>query len=207
MRFPLLMLRLSLPCAALLLAACSTPGSVVATPGGPEAAQAVAPPLPEGSVPVVVALTAFDYKPVNGPVDARRGDIGRGLAELLAQSLVGSGRYSVQPPAAPGQPETAALAVRGHVIVFEPDCQAGAAIIVSSASACLSLDLKVTDAASGKALRIATVDGASSSNSAGLIYARGALPPALGAYAGTPMEPVIRNCIEAAVNGVIAAKP
>ena len=182
----------------LLLAACATSNSVVAVPGPVQPGEVVEPQ--PAAVPVVVALTAFDDPP------GGHASIGAGLAQMLAQSLVGSGRYSVQPAAAPGQAETAALSVRGRVAVFEPQCQAGAAIIVSDTSSCVGLDLRIADGASGKLLRSATVDGASANSGTGLVYATGPLPGALAAYAGTPAEPVIRNCVEAAARAVVAAR-
>ena len=98
--------------------------------------------------------------------------------------------------------------IGGSVTAFEPSCSAGSEIIVSGNQACLSISLKVSDAASGRVIKAMVVDGSSDGNarSAPPLFARGALPPGLGAYSQTPMEQAIRNCVDKAVSAIAAAK-
>jgi curli biogenesis system outer membrane secretion channel CsgG len=158
-------------------------------------------PAPAAAAQTRVAVSAFDYKGTQG------GDIGQGLAELLGSALLDNGGFA-QADAAPGGTPAQWL-VGGSVTAFEPSCSAGSEIIVSGNQACLSLSLKVTDAASGRVIRAVVVDGSSDGNakSAPPQFARGALPAGLAAYGRTPMEQAIRSCIDKAVGAIAAGRP
>lgn len=166
----------------------------------PEVATTTQEAAPAQAPQTRVAVSAFDYKGAQG------GDIGQGLAQLLGSALLGSGGFA-QADAAPGG-AAAQWLVGGSVTAFEPSCSAGSEIIVSGNQACLSLSLKVTDAASGRVIRAVVVDGSSDGNarSAPPVFARGALPPGLAAYGGTPMEQAIRSCIDKAVGAIAAGR-
>ncbi|MDR3418308.1 MAG: CsgG/HfaB family protein [Nevskia sp.] len=211
---------LTVLCATLLAAACTSTATVVSS-GGPTINQAQQ--VPYNGTQYRVAVSAFDYQA------AKRGDIGEGMADMLSNALFNSGRFIVlerqhldevtreqdlsnsnrfkKDTAAPiGQLEGAQLLIRGTITAFEPSCKGGSLIIVSGNQACVSINIRIIDAATGRVVNATTVDGTSASNSVGLIFATGDLPIGLGAYSRTPMEQAIRNCIEAAVNHIAATK-
>jgi curli biogenesis system outer membrane secretion channel CsgG len=214
-------LRLPLLAAVVLAAGCTSTATVVSSGSGPTIAQAQQ--VPANGPQYRVAISAFDYKA------AQRADVGQGMADMLADSLFNTGRFIVlerehlnevtreqdlsnsgrfrKDTAAPiGQLEGAQLLIRGSITAFEPACQGGSLIIVSGNQACISINIRIIDAASGRVVNATTVDGTSASNSVGLIFARGDMPIGLGAYSKTPMEQAIRNCIEKAVNYIAATK-
>jgi curli biogenesis system outer membrane secretion channel CsgG len=213
--------RLPLLAAVALAAGCTSTATVVSSSGGPSIAQAQQ--APANGPQYRVAISAFDYKA------AQRADVGQGMADMLADSLFNTGRFIVlerehlnevtqeqdlsnssrfrKDTAAPiGQLEGAQLLIRGSITAFEPACKGGSLIIVSGNQACISINIRIIDAASGRVVNATTVDGTSASNSVGLIFARGDMPIGLGAYSKTPMEQAIRNCIEKAVNYIAATK-
>jgi len=182
-------------CLAVLGAAgCAGQATEVAT-----STQEAAPAQP-GAPQTRVAVSTFDYKGQQG------GAIGQGLAELLGGALLENGGFA-QADAAPGGAPAQWL-ISGSVSAFEPSCSAGSEIIVSGNQACLSVNLKVTDAASGRVIKAVVVDGSSDGNarSAPPLFARGALPPGLAAYRGMPMEQAIRSCIDKAVSAIAAGR-
>ncbi len=213
--------RLPLLGVLLLAAGCTSTATVVSSSSGPTISQVQQ--APANGPQYRVAISAFDYKA------AKRGDIGEGMADMLADSLFNTGRFIVlerehldevtqeqdlanssrfnQSTAAPiGQLEGAQLLIRGSITAFEPACKGGSLIIVSGNQACVSINIRIIDAATGRVVNATTVDGTSASNSVGLIFARGDMPIGLGAYSKTPMEQAIRNCIEKAVNYIAATK-
>ncbi len=103
-------------------------------------------------------------------------------------------------------PDGAEWLVRASITEFEPDCKGGSAILVSAKQACIGLNLRIIDVATGRVLNATTVEATSASNRVGLVFATGGLPLGLGAYAKTPMEAAIRNAIETAVQHIAATK-
>src|SRR5581483_12004598 len=193
------LLSLSLLGALLLAAGCTSSATVVSSSSGPTISQA-----PANGPQYRVAVSAFDYKA------AQRSDIGQGMADMLSDSLFNTGRFIVlerehlnevtqeqdlansgrfnQATAAPiGKLEGAQLLIRGSITSFEPACKGGSLIIVSGNQACVSINIRIIDAATGRVVNATTVDGTSASNSVGLIFARGDMPIGLGAYSKTPM--------------------
>ncbi|HZR37800.1 MAG TPA: CsgG/HfaB family protein [Nevskia sp.] len=215
------LLSLSLLGALLLAAGCTSSATVVSSSSGPTISQVQQ--APANGPQYRVAVSAFDYKA------AQRSDIGQGMADMLSDSLFNTGRFIVlerehlnevtqeqdlansgrfnQATAAPiGKLEGAQLLIRGSITSFEPACKGGSLIIVSGNQACVSINIRIIDAATGRVVNATTVDGTSASNSVGLIFARGDMPIGLGAYSKTPMEQAIRNCIEKAVNYIAQTK-
>ncbi|MBX6420003.1 MAG: hypothetical protein IRZ06_03215 [Nevskia sp.] len=206
---------------AAAMAACTSTATVVSPTNGPTITQAVNEPY--NGPKYRIAVSAFDYRA------AQRSDIGQGMADMLADALFNSGRFIVlerehlnevtqeqdlansgrfkKDTAAPiGQLEGAQLLIRGSITAFEPNCKGGSLIIVSGNEACVTLNLRIIDAATGRVVNATTVNGTSAQNSIGLIFATGDLPVGLGAYSRTPMEQAIRNCIDAAVQHIVATK-
>ena len=186
--------------ALLLLAGCASAPAVVTSSGTPDVAPAA--PQAVDNVPrVPVTVNAFDYRL------KQRGDIGQGIADLLADALVNSGRFQPQTAAA-GMPSGGAqLLIGGSVVAFDPACAGGAQIIVFDNQACVTVNIRIVDAASGKVLKTATVDGNSAAGGAGTVPASGKLPASLQAYSKLPMEQAIRNCVEKAANIVATLSP
>ncbi|MGH8539024.1 MAG: CsgG/HfaB family protein, partial [Stenotrophobium sp.] len=85
-------------------------------------------------------------------------------------------------------------------------CKGGSIILASAKEACIAINLRIIDAATGRVVNATTVQGTSRSGSVGLIFSGGSLPIGLGAYSHTPMEQAIRQCIESAVNYIVANK-
>ncbi len=171
-----------------------------------------------------VAVSAFDYRAGQGSRD-----IGEGMSDMLVNALFNSNRFIVlererldtvigeqdlagserfrQDTAAPkGQLEGAQLLIRGSVTEFEPDCRGGSALLVSGKQACITINLRIIDAATGRIVNATTVAGTSGNAGVGLIFAKGTLPIGLGAWSKTPMETAIRNCIETAVAHIVSSK-
>ena len=214
-------LSLSLLGAVLLAAGCTSTATVVSSSSGPTISQVQQ--APANGPQYRVAVSAFDYKA------AQRSDVGQGMADMLSDSLFNTGRFIVlerehlnevtqeqdlansgrfnQATAAPiGKLEGAQLLIRGSVTAFEPACKGGSLIIISGNQACVTINIRIIDAATGRVVNATTVNGTSASNSVGLIFARGDMPIGLGAYSKTPMEQAIRNCIEQAVNYIAQTK-
>lgn len=207
-----------------LLAGCyTTSATVVGSSGGQTVSQAQA--APYNGPQKRIAVSNFD---VRSGQDSR--EIGAGMSDMLTNALFNSGRFIVlereqlgevmkeqdlaasgrfkQETAAPkGQLEGAELLIRGSIIQFEPNCKGGSAILVSGKQACLAINLRIVDAATGRVVNATTVEGTSAENRVGIVWTRGsALPIGLGAYSKTPMEAAIRNAIEAAVQHIVDAK-
>lgn len=203
------------------LGACTSSATVVSSSAGPTINQAQA--APYNGPQYRVAISGFDYRA------AQRSDIGDGMADMLADALFNTGRFIVlerehlnevtqeqdlsnssrfkKDTAAPiGQLEGAQLLIRGSVTAFEPDCTGGSIIVVSGKQACVTINLRIIDAATGRVVNATTVQGTSANNGVGLVFTRGALPFGLGAFSRTPMESAIRNCIETAVNYIVSSK-
>ena len=77
---------------------------------------------------------------------------------------------------------------------------------MSAKQACITINIRIIDAASGRVVNATTVNATSANNGVGLIFATGSLPVGLGAFSKTPLENAIRNAIEAAVNHIASTK-
>ena len=171
-----------------------------------------------------IAVTGFDFRAGQGSRE-----IGTGMTDMLTDSLFNTGRFIVvererlgdvtaeqdlsnsnrfkKDTAAPiGQLEGAQLLIRGSITEFEPNCSGGSVIIASTKTACVSINIRILDAATGRVVNATTVQGTSSKGSVGLIFTGGSMPIGLGAYKNTPMESAIRQSIEAAVQFIAANK-
>jgi curli biogenesis system outer membrane secretion channel CsgG len=193
--------RLIVPGVLLLAAGCAGTPAVLSTSGGPGIAQS--PPLPsppsaDNAPQSRVAVSAFDYKLT------QRAAIGQGLADMLSDALSNSGRFQPQAAAPTGQPGDAQLLIGGSIVAFDPACAGGSQIIVFGNQACVTVNIRVVDAATGKLLKALTVDGTSAGSGGGMTFTRGNLPVSLGVYSKTPMEQAIRNCIEKAAHAIAA---
>jgi len=187
--------RFILPGALLLVAGCASTPAVVSSSSGQVIAQGP-PPMSDSAPRYGVVVSAFDYK------TKQRADIGQGMADVLADALFNSGRFQPQAAAPAGQAGAAQLLIGGSIVAFDPACAGASQIIVFGNQACVTVNIRVVDAASGKLLKAATVDGTSAGSGGGAIFARGNLPASLGAYSKTPMEQAIRNCIEKAAHAI-----
>ncbi|MHB8453703.1 MAG: CsgG/HfaB family protein [Acidiferrobacterales bacterium] len=215
--------RILVPFAAALLFAtgCST-ATVVGSSGGPTISEAQQQPY--DGPRQRIAVEAFEFKAARGS-----GQIGRGMSDMLADALFNSGRFIVlerehindvikeqdfgasgrvrTDTAAPiGQIEGAQLLIRGSVTEFEPNCRGASVLLFGAKQACIAINLRIVDAATGRVVNATTVQGTSATVGGGLIFATNPLPVGLGAWSRTPMEKAIRNCIETAVNYIAKNK-
>lgn len=214
----------ALSTAATLLAGCYTTSARVVDSGGGQSIQQ-AQAAPYNGPQKRIAVSDFD---VRSGKDSS--EIGSGMSTMLTNALFNTGRFIVleredlgevmkeqdlaatgrfkQETAAPkGELEGAELLIRGSIIQFEPNCKGGSAILVSGKEACMAINLRIVDAATGRVVNATTVEATSSSNRVGIIWTRGSsLPVGLGTYSKTPMEAAIRNGIEAAVQHIVNTK-
>ena len=169
-------------------------------------------------------MTAFEFKAARGSRE-----VGRGMSDMLSDALFNTNRFIVlerehikeviqeqdfgasgrvkRETAAPiGELEGAQLIIRGSVTEFEPRCKGGAALIIAAQQACVTVNLRIVDAKTGRVVNATTVEGRSGSVGGGLVFATGSLPVGLGGWAKTPMESAIRNCIETAVQHIANTK-
>lgn len=197
----------------------SQPTARVVSSQGPGIRAAQAEPV-QGEKPRI-AVTAFDFR--------NDTELGAGMADMLTaalfssdrfivlerarladvqaeQDLGASGRVAPNSAAPIGQIEGAELLIRGTVVQFEPDCSGGSVILASTRTACMSVNLRIIDARTGRVVNATTVEGTSRNSGVGFTYARSDLPIGLGAYRNTPMEQAIRQCIETAVAHIAATK-
>jgi len=208
---------------SLSLAGCATSAKVVSSTGGPTIQQVQQEPVTGPKQRI--AVKAFEFKAARG-----QGDVGRGMSDMLADALVNSNRFIVlerehikevmeeqdfgasgrvkRETAAPiGELEGAQLIIRGSVTEFEPKCKGGAALfIVAAQQACITINLRIIDAKTGRVVNATTVEGRSGTVGGGLVFATGTLPVGLGGWKKTPMESAIRNCIETAVQHIANTK-
>lgn len=205
--------------ALVVLSGCAaTSAKVVGASGGPTVAQAQA--APYDGPRQRIAVSSFEF---------RQGSIGEGMSDMLVNALFNADRFIVlerarlndvtaeqdlaagrrfkQDTAAPiGQLEGAQLLIRGSVTQFEPDCKGASVIVASTRQACIAINLRIVDAATGRVVNATTVEGTSVNRGVGFTFARSDLPIGLGAYSNTPMEQAIRNCIETAVQHIANTK-
>jgi curli biogenesis system outer membrane secretion channel CsgG len=204
------------------VAGCATSAKVVSSSGGPSIQQARQEPV--SGPKLRIAVKAFEFKAARG-----RAEVGRGMSDMLADSLFNTNRFIVlerehikevmqeqdfgasgrvkRETAAPiGELEGAQLLIRGSVTEFEPKCKGGAALIVAAQQACVTINLRIVDAKTGRVVNATTVEGRSGTVGGGLVFATSPLPVGLGGWSKTPMESAIRNCIETAVQHVVNTK-
>jgi len=208
--------------AVLAVAGC-TSAKVVSSSGGPTIEQAQQEPY--NGPKKRIAVKAFEFKAARGSRE-----IGRGMSDMLADSLFNTNRFIVlerehinevieeqdfgasgrvkKETAAPiGEIEGAELIIRGAVTEFEPECKGGAALfIIAAKQACVTVNLRIIDAKTGRVVNATTVEGRSGTVGGGLVFATGGLPVGLGGWKKTPMESAIRNCIETAVKYIASSK-
>jgi curli biogenesis system outer membrane secretion channel CsgG len=205
----------------LLTSGCSS-AAVVTSSSGPGIAQAQQEAY-NGPKPRI-AVKAFEFKAAQGG-----GDVGRGMSDMLADSLFNSGRFIVlerehlnevmeeqdlgasgrikKETAAPlGEIEGAQLLIRGSVTQFEPDCRGGSLLLFGAKEACVAINLRIVDAKTGRVVNATTVEGTSGSGGVGLVFATSPMPIGLGAWTKTPMEAAIRDMIEKAVQFIAHSK-
>lgn len=199
-----------------------TSAKVVSSSSGPTISQAQQESYSGPKKRIVVK--AFEFKAARGSRE-----VGRGMSDMLADSLFNSNRFIVlerehikevieeqdfgasgrvkKETAAPiGEIEGAQLIIRGSVTEFEPKCKGGALLIVAAQQACVTVNLRIVDAKTGRVVNATTVEGRSGSVGVGLVFATGSLPVGLGGWSKTPMESAIRNCIETAVQHITNSK-
>ena len=199
-----------------------TSAKVVSSGGGPTIQQAQQEPY-QGPKKCI-AVKAFEFKAARGSAQ-----VGKGMSDMLTDALFNSNRFIVlerenirevlgeqdfgasgrvkKETAAPiGEIEGAELLIRGSITEFEQNCKGGAVIIVAAKQACVTINLRIVDAKTGRVVNATTVEGRSGSVGGGLVFATGALPVGLGGWAKTPMESAIRNCIEEAVKHIANTK-
>lgn len=203
------------------VSACTT-ANVVSSGGGPSIQQAREEPY--SGPKLRIAVKAFEFKAARGSAE-----VGRGMSDMLADSLFNSNRFIVlerehikevmdeqdfgasgrvkKETAAPiGELEGAQLVIRGSITEFEPKCKGGAVLLMAAQQACVTVNLRIVDAKTGRVVNATTVEGRSGTVGAGLVFATGTLPVGLGGWSKTPMESAIRNCIETAVQHIAKTK-
>lgn len=207
--------------AVVAVAGC-TSAKVVSSSGGPTIQQAQQEPY--NGPKKRIAVKAFEFKAARGSRE-----IGRGMSDMLADSLFNtnrfillerenikevmdeqdfgaSGRVKKETAAPIGELEGAELLIRGSITEFEPNCKGGAVLVIAAKQACVTVNLRIVDAKTGRVVNATTVEGRSGSVGAGLVFATGHLPVGLGGWSKTPMESAIRNCIETAVKHIVNTK-
>ncbi len=202
---------------SLLLAGCATSSArIVSSSDGPTVNQART--VPATANQLRVAVGNFEMR--SGPA------IGSALADFMTTALFNSGRYIVlersrldavraeqdlqsgadfdpSTRAPKGAFEGADILVRGAVVAFEKDCKGVSVLVAGSGTACVTLNLRLIDVATGRIVNATTVEATSRSSQVGFFFARGELPVGLGGYAKTPMETALRNAIELAVQHIV----
>ena len=204
--------------AAVSLSACAASTATVISSSGPGIAQAQNEPA-NGPKPRLAVQ----------PFTAGDGALGAGMADMLTdalfntnkfiviererikdvmgeQDLGDSGRFKKDTVAAKGQLEGAELLIKGNITQFEPECRGGSVVLISAKEACIAINIRILDVATGRVVNATTVEATSSSNGVGLLYTKSDLPIGLGAFKKTPVEKAIRNAVEAAVNHIAATK-
>jgi curli biogenesis system outer membrane secretion channel CsgG len=169
-----------------------------------------------------IAVMPFDVKV------SRAGAIGSGMSDMLADALVNtnrfivlerqnvkdvmaeqdfgrSGRVKKETAPAVGEIEGAQLLIRGAVTTFEPECSGGTLAVVGVKRACVSINMRIVDAKTGRVLNATTVDGSAMTAGVGLTanVSTMPLPLGLGGWSKTPMERAIRDCIDSAVQHIV----
>jgi len=209
--------------AVVAMVGCTSAKVVNSSGGGPTIEQAREEPY--NGPKLRIAVKEFEFKAAHGG-----NEVGRGMSDMLADSLFNSNRFIVlerehlkevmdeqdlgasgrvkRETAAPiGELEGAQLLIRGSVTEFEPECKVGAALfIIAAKQACVTINLRIIDAKTGRVVNATTVEGRSGQFGGGLVFATNNLPVGLGGWKKTPMESAIRNCIETAVQYISKTK-
>lgn len=205
---------------AIAVAATGCGPTVVSRNSGETISQAQAEPV-EGPKKRI-AVMPFDMKARGG------GSVGNGMSDMLTDALVNTNRFivverehvkdvmaeqdfgrsgRVKRETAPqiGEIEGAQLLVRGAVTTFETECSGGSLAVVGIKKACVSINMRIIDAKTGRVLNATTVDGTALTAGVGLTanVSSMPLPLGLGGWSKTPMERAIRNCIDSAVQHIV----
>ena len=124
---------------------------------------------------------------------------------MAEQDFGRSGRVKKETAPQVGEIEGAQLLIRGSVTTFEPECSGGALAVVGVKQACVSINMRIIDAKTGRILNATTVDGSAMTAGVGLTanLSNMPLPLGLGGWSKTPMERAIRNCIDSAVQHIV----
>src|SRR3990172_6011822 len=214
--------RFTLVAVLLAVSACTTAKVVSSSGGGPTIQQAQQEPV--AGPKKRIAVTAFEFKAARGSRE-----VGRGMSDMLSDALFNTNRFIVlerehikeviqeqdfgasgrvkRETAAPiGEIEGAQLIIRGSVTEFEPRCKGGAALIIAAQQACVTVNLRIVDAKTGRVVNATTVEGRSGSVGRRLVFSTRSLPVGLGGWAKTPMESAIRHLIETAVQHIANTK-
>ena len=169
-----------------------------------------------------IAVMPFDMK------SRGAGSVGSGMSDMLTDALVNTNRFivverqyvkdvmaeqdfgrsgRVKKETAPqiGEIEGAQLLIRGAVTTFEAECSGGTLAVVGIKQACVSINMRIIDAKTGRVLNATTVDGSAMTAGVGLTanLPNTPLPLGLGGWSKTPMERAIRNCIDSAVQHIV----
>lgn len=204
----------------LALSACAASTATVISSDGPSVAQARAEPA--NGRRLRVAVQPFESRAAEGGVGAGMSDMLADalfnsnkfivverdrLSDVLAeQDLADSGRFKSSTVAKKGELEGAEILIRGAITQFERDCAGGSVILLSAKQACIAINIRLVDVATGRVVNATTVEATSANRGIGLVYTRSSLPIGLGAYSNTPMEKAIRNAVEAAVDHITSTK-
>jgi curli biogenesis system outer membrane secretion channel CsgG len=144
------------------------------------------------------------------------------LKGLAAEQALSRSRMARPGEALPeGQMEVAEIMVYGAVTEFEAEARGGGLSVgmpnvplnldVQSKAAHMAIDMRVVDVASGRVLATNRIVGEARSVGATVganISSRGVTMPAtLGAFANTPMEQAIRDCIDKSTAYVVGSTP
>ncbi len=207
---------------AAALAGC-TSATVVSSDSGPTISQVQAEPAhgPKKRI----AVMPFEYKAAKGSFR----QVGHGLSQMMTDALVNSnafiveersrlnevmeeqnlgdtGRFNPSTVAPKGALEGAQLLVYGSVTEFEANCRGGALLLFGAKEACVGINIRIVDAATGRVVNSTSVEGTSGSGGVGLVFATTPMPIGLGAWSHTPLEQAMRRCIDAAVKHIVATK-
>src|SRR5574339_987057 len=208
--------------ATVAVTACSSAHVTRSSTGGPTISEVRAEPY-QGPKKRI-AVKPFEYKAARGA-----GDVGSSLSDMLTdslfntnrfilvererlkdvieeQDLADTGRFRRETVAPKGELEGAELLIRGSVTQFEPNCRGGSLLLISGKQACVSINLRIVDARTGRIVNSTTVDGTSGTAGVGLVFTTSPLPIGLGAWAKTPMEEAMRRAIEEAVRHIVETR-
>ncbi len=214
MRTLLLLLSIS------LLTACGTSVNVVSSSTGPTIDEALAAP----SVGVRKRVAVSNFESGSAP-----GKLGGGLTDMLSDALFNTNRFIVlerdrldevmreqeltqtsrfdSATRAPlGELEGAELIIKGSVVKFEEQCRGASLLLLSAKEACIGLNLRIIDVATGRVVNSTTVEGRSSTTGVGLVFTTSPLPIGLGGWAKTPVEEALRQAIEAGVRFIVTQR-
>ena len=109
---------------------------------------------------------------------------------IAEQDFGRSGRVKKETAPAVGEIEGAQPLIRGAVTTFEPECFGGTLAVIGVKQACVSVNMRIIDAKTGRVLNATTIDGSAMTAGVGLTanVSSMPLPLDLGGWSKTPME-------------------